>query len=86
MGATGLVDCRVAVVVLERFGFLCFAILVGGKACWCCEALLEALWTMRRCRCDVLIDALAPWLSEALVIKLLILSTARSLVVGGFGA
>jgi hypothetical protein len=27
MGATGLVDCRVA-VVLERFGFLCFAILV----------------------------------------------------------
>jgi hypothetical protein len=35
MGATGLVDCRVAVVVLERFGFLCFAILGGGKACWC---------------------------------------------------
>jgi hypothetical protein len=28
MGATGLVDCRVAVIVLERFGFLCFAILV----------------------------------------------------------
>jgi hypothetical protein len=35
MVATGLVDCRVAVVVLERFGFLCFAILGGGKACWC---------------------------------------------------
>jgi hypothetical protein len=46
--ATGLVDCRVAVVVLERFGFLCFAILGGGKAVLVqlfvrCESLLEAL-------------------------------------------
>jgi hypothetical protein len=35
MLASLLVDCRVAVVVLERVGFLCFAILGGGKACWC---------------------------------------------------
>jgi hypothetical protein len=59
MVATGLVDCRVAVVVLECFGFLCFAILGGGKACWCrgkavlvqlfvrCESLLEALLAMQ---------------------------------------
>jgi hypothetical protein len=55
MLASRLVDCRVAVVVLERFGFLCFAILGGGKACLCrgkavlvqlfvpCESLVEAL-------------------------------------------
>jgi hypothetical protein len=83
MGATGLVDCRVAVVVLERFGFLCFAILGGGKACWCrgkavlvqlvvhCKSLLEALLTMRgsMSAVNVRIDALAPWLLEALVLE-----------------
>jgi hypothetical protein len=59
MLASRLVDCRVAGVVLERFGFLCFAILGGGKACWCrgkavlvqlfvrCESRVEALLAIR---------------------------------------
>jgi hypothetical protein len=48
MVASGLVDCRVADVVLERFGFLCFAILVGGKACW----LLAMRGSMRLLSCE----------------------------------
>jgi hypothetical protein len=38
MVATGLVDCRVAVVVVlvELFGFLCFA-MVGRLGCGCCR-------------------------------------------------
>jgi hypothetical protein len=54
MVATGLVDCRV-VVVVERFGFLCFAILGGGKACWCrWKAVLVQLFV----RCESLVEAL----------------------------
>jgi hypothetical protein len=49
--ATGLVDCRVAVVVVlvELFGFLCFAMLTRrlGEPC---EGLLVALRRLEGCR------------------------------------
>jgi hypothetical protein len=54
MGVTGLVDCRVAVVVLEHFGFLCFTILVGGKACWLpWEGCVGANDSVDRCACSL---------------------------------
>jgi hypothetical protein len=76
MVATGLVDCRVAVVVLERFGFLCFAILGGGMACWCRgKAVLVQLFV----RFESLVEALLLLLLAILGSLCLLLGRKRRL-------